>query len=119
MGKNEFLKRRDEREQAILDAAEQIGMQKMWDYVQLALRDPEIMGKDTFGRKRLEKLYKKLGQMADYYHTAFTNDVDADHRQEELDRQLKEIWQGDLSTFYDRYPQLKKQKYDKPKKGWV
>lgn len=119
MGKNEFLKKRDARDQAMLDAGEQIGMQKMWDYVQLALRDPEIMGKDTFGRMRLEKLFRKLSEMADYYHTAFTDDVEADHRQEELDRLLGEIWQEDLSTFYDRYPQLKKQKYDKPKKGWV
>ena len=60
MAKNDFLDRRNTREQAILDAGEEIGMQKMWDYVQLALRDPKIMGRDTFGRKRLEKLYQEV-----------------------------------------------------------
>ena len=119
MAKNGFLDRRNTREQAILDAGEEMGMQKMWDYVQIVLRDPEIMGRDTFGRKRLEKVYHELSKVANYYHTAFTNDVEADHRQEELDARLKEVWQEDLVPFYGRYPRLKKQQYNKPKKGWV
>ena len=119
MGKNEFLRKRDERDQKLLDAGEEIGMQKMWDYIQVVLRNPEVMDKDTFGRKRLAKVYHELSKVADYYHTAFTNDVEADHRQYELDAQLKEVWKEDFAPFYDRYPQLKKQKYDKPKKGWV
>ena len=50
------------------------------------------MGKDTMGRKRLEKLYHKCQNLANYYHTAFTFDVEADHRQQELDGQLREVW---------------------------
>lgn len=119
MGKNGYLERQAARDQAILDAGEEIGMQKMWDYVQLALREQSIMGRDTFGRERLHKVYQEVSKLADHYHLAFTNDVAADHRQEELDARLKEVWQEDLCPFYDRYPQLKKQKYDKPKKGWV
>lgn len=116
---NAYLDRQHQRDQKCLDVGEEMGMQKMWDYIQIALRDPEIMGKDTLGRKRLEKLYKRCSQLADHYHTAFTNDVEADHRQEELDSRLREVWNDDLSPFYERYPYLKKQKYNKPKKGWV
>lgn len=116
---NAYLEKQRQRDQAMLDAGEQMGLQKMWDYIQIALRDPQIMGKDVFGRKRLEALYKKCSQLADRYHAAFTDDVEADHRQEEMDKLLGEIWGEDLSPFYERYPQLKKQKYDKPKKGWV
>ena len=119
MAKNGYLERRDAREQAILDAGESMGMQKMWDYIQLALRNPKTMGKDIFGRKRLEALYHDVSELASYYHTAFTDDVEADHRQEELDARLEEVWEEDLSPFYERYPQFKKQKYNKPKKGWV
>ena len=116
---NAYLDKQNRRDQAILDTGEMMGMQKMWDYIQIALRDPEIMGKDVFGRKRLEALYKKCSQLAGHYHTAFTTDVDADHRQEELDKLLGEVWDKDLCPFYERYPQLKKQKYNKPRKGWV
>lgn len=116
--KNTYLERRQAVNQGFLDAGEQMGIQKMWDYIQIALRDPEVMGKDVLGRKRLEKLYKKTAELADYFHTAFTDDVEADHRQEELDGALREIWDKDLSTFYERYPQLKKVDYTKSRKNW-
>ena len=116
--KNTYLERRQAVNQAMLDTGEQMGIQKMWDYIQIALRDPETMGKDVMGRKRLEKLYKKTMELANYFHTAFTDDVEADHRQEELDGALREIWGKDLSTFYERYPQLKKMDYNKSKKNW-
>jgi hypothetical protein len=118
-GNNAYLKKRDDRNQAFLDAGEDMGMQKMWDYVQIALRDPKVMGKDVFGRKRLEKLYKKVDELAEYYKTAFTFKVDADKLQRDFDAQLKEVWQEDLCPFYERYPYLKKITYEKAKKGWV
>ena len=46
----------------------------MWDYIQIVLRDPEVMGKDTFGPGRLERLYKGLKKAKDEYHIAFTSD---------------------------------------------
>ena len=116
--KNTYLERRQAVNQAFLDTGEQMGIQKMWDYIQIALRDPETMGKDVMGRKRMEKLYKKTAELADYFHTAFTDDKEADHRQEEMDAALREIWGSDLSTFYERYPQLKKLDYNKPRKNW-
>ena len=53
--KSGYLERRQAVNQAFLDAGEQMGIQKMWDYMQIALRDPEVMGKDVLGRKRLKK----------------------------------------------------------------
>ena len=116
--KNYYLERRQAVNQAFLDTGEQMGMQKMWDYIQIALRSPEVMGKDVLGRKRMEKLYKKTSELAYYFHTAFTDDKEADHRQEEMDAALGEIWTDDLRTFYERYPQLKRLDYNKPRKNW-
>lgn len=116
---NAYIKQRDARNQAFQEAGEEMGLQKLWDYVQIALRDPEIMGKDVFGRKRLEKLYTKCMELADHYKVAFTFDVEADKIQRDFDAQLREIWGEDLVTFYERYPYLKKTRYDKPMKGWV
>lgn len=116
--KNTYQQRRQAVNQAFLDAGEQIGMQKMWDYMQIALRDPETMGKDVFGRQRIEKIFQKTRELANYFHTAFTDDKEADVVQERMDGALREIWGNDLVTFYDRYPQLKKMDYSKPKKNW-
>ena len=116
--KNAYLERRNAVNQAMLDAGEQMGMQKMWDYLQIALRDPETMGKDVFGRQRMKKLFQKTKELAEHFHTAFTDDKEADYCQEELDSALREIWGEDLSTFYERYPQLKKVDYTKSKKNW-
>ncbi len=86
---NGYLKKRNEINQSFLDAGEQLGVQKMWDYMQLALRDPKVMGKDTFGPERLKKLFKAMQELASEYHTAFTDDKEADYYQEKLDKQLK------------------------------
>jgi hypothetical protein len=118
MGKNDYLAKRNAINQAFLDAGEQLGMQKMWDYVQMKLRDPKIVDKDIFGRERLEKLFIGCKECADYFHPAFTDDVEADYKQEEMDAILREVWKEELSPFYERYPQLKKIQYDKGKKNW-
>lgn len=116
--KNTYLDRQRQRDQAFFDAGERVGIQKMWDYMQIALRDPEIMGKDVFGRKRLEKLFYKSKELADYFHTAFTDDKEADLVQRDMDAVLREIWGDDLSTFYERYPELKQLGYTKSRKNW-
>ena len=116
--KNTYQQRRQAVNQAFLDAGEQMGFQKMWDYMQIALRDPEVMGKDVFGRQRMEKIFQKTRELADYFHEAFTDDKEADLRQEQMDAALREIWGKDLYPFYERYPQLKKIDYTKSKKNW-
>ena len=116
---NAYLEKQRKMYQGFFEAGEQIGLQKAWDYVQIALRDPEVMGKDILGRKRIEKVFNKMRELVDFYHTAFTDDVEADYCQEKLDAQLREIWGDDLKTFYERYPDLKKLDYNKPRKNWV
>lgn len=118
MSKNDYIKRQQAVQQGFLDAGEQMGMQKMWDYLQIAVRCPDVMGNDILGRKRIEKIFAKCKELADHYHEAFTDGVEADYRQEELDGVLREIWGDDLNTFYERYPQLKKVDYKKSRKNW-
>lgn len=119
MAKNDYIRQLRDREQKVFDAGTRLGIQQCWDFVQLALRDPDVMGRDIFGRTRLEKLYQGIKERVDHFHPAFTAEVEADVRQEELDRCLREIWADDLTPFYERYDELKKFTYDKAKKGWV
>lgn len=117
MSKNGYLEKRAALNQGLLDAGEQLGMQKMWDYIQLTLRDPAVMGKDIFGKKRLQEIFDNLKVLADRYHVCFTDDVEADYYQEELDALIKRGC-DEFYPFYERYPQLKKLGYTKSRKGW-
>ena len=119
MAKKDFLARQAATQRAYFDAGLQCGRQQILDMMTLVLRDPSIMGKDIFGRARIEKLFAKCQEYDSYYDLCFTKHVDADKRQEEMDRVLKEIWGNDLCPFAERYPYTKYYGYNKPLKEWV
>lgn len=118
MANKDFLQRMKDREQAALDVGEEMGVQKMWDFLQLALRDERVVGKKRWGRKKLNKLYKVIAEYANHFHTCFTMHPEADVRQEELDRMLAEVWDMDLQLFKERYPYCKEFSYKKSRKEW-
>ena len=115
---NGYHERQKANRQAILDVGEQLGTQKMWDYVQIALTDPEVMKNKTFSRKGIETLFAEVHRLADTYNVAFTDDKEADYYQEKMDAKLREKWGEDLTPFYERYPMIKRLGYDKARKGW-
>jgi hypothetical protein len=118
-GKNSYIKQRDERDRKFFLAGMMMGVQLAHDFIQIALRDPETMKKDVFGRERIEKLFAKVKDLDEHFNIAFSDDKEADYKQEELDANLKEIWGKDLVPFHQRYPYAKKLGYLKPRKGWV
>lgn len=118
-GKNEYLQKRDERDRQMLLAGMNLGMQAATDYMQIALRNPKVMKKDTFGRGRIDKILREIMELDDKFSKAYSADVDADYYQEKMDALLREIWGDDLLPFAERYPGLKKHGYNKPRKGWV
>lgn len=115
MAKNDYQKRLEQMKQAYFDAGEEMGIQKVWDAVQLAIRD---IDKKRWGRKKLAKLYKQTKFYIDYYHEAFTMSPEADVKQDEQDKCLKEIWGDDLVPFKDRYPYCKEFSYKKSRREW-
>lgn len=52
--KNRYIEERDAMRRAFFDAGLQCGRQQILDMVSIVLRDPDIMGKDTFGKDRLQ-----------------------------------------------------------------
>ena len=119
MGKNEFLKQREERDRKVFAAGLNMGMQIAGDYFQISLRNPKVMCNRPFGRKKIDRIMKDAMELDEYFNPAFSSDVEAERFQEEMDRKLREIYGDDLLPFSERYPNLKTTKYDKPKKGWV
>lgn len=118
MGRGDFLAQQKQMQQDCIDLGEKFGIQKMWDYISIVLHDPDVMGKDTFGAQRLDKIYEAMKKLADEYSVAFSQDKEADYYQDMMDRQLKEVYGDRAEPFYVRYPELKKIKYDKARKGW-
>ena len=119
MAGNDYLKKRAARDQAWLDVGEEFGMQKMADYIAIALHDPDVMGKNVYSRERIDKFFDKLSEIADYFSKAFSQDKEADYYQEQLDKAQREIYGDDMQPFNVRYPYMKEISYKKAKKGWV
>ena len=85
MGKNGYLDRRKVRDDVMQDAIKQTYMQYMTDMLILTLNDPEVMGKDVFGYKRLKKVLDAWGRYYDQFFDALTKNPEADYAREKMD----------------------------------
>lgn len=104
MGKNGFLERQRIERQAYFDAGLQMGRQQILDMVSVVLNDKDIMGKDTFGKDRLLKVIKGVGDYIDVFQKAWERDDETDYYQVKLDQQLAKIYgEGMHDTFFKRY----------------
>lgn len=115
MPKNDYLSRKLHREQEVFDAGLRIGRQQMCDYITLALRDPETMGKDTFSGKRILKVLRKTNDLMNEFNKAFEKCDEADYYQEKLDDLLREAYGDEIAegffAFFDRYECVKRFDY--------
>lgn len=103
MGKNSFLAQQQAKQKAFFEAGLQSGRQQIMDMISLVLRDPAIMGKDTFGKERLLKVVQGVGDYIDKYQPAWEKCDDADYYQQKMDDALAEAYGGLADSFYTRY----------------
>ena len=104
MAKNDFLARQRETQRAYFEAGLRSGRQQILDMVSLVLRDPDIMGKDIFGRDRLLKVVKGVGEYIDTYEKAWLKDDETDYYRDKLDAALAEAYGENLhDSFLQRY----------------
>ena len=114
MGKNGYLARQRAMQQTYFDAGLQSGRQQILDMMSLVLRDPEIMGKDTFGKDRLIKVVKGIGDYLDKYCIAWERSDEADYYQNKLDAALAEAYGETLhDSFFQRYEFAREYDYQK------
>lgn len=118
---NGYLEKKAYRERALLDIGVDSGAQRIIDYLQCVLRDPEVMGgtKRVLGRPTIRKILDGIGKRDNYYANAYTLQKDADKLQQELDKELYDIWGEEACSFDERQPYIKKPEYKKAMKGWV
>lgn len=116
MVKNDFLARQKATQQAFFTAGLQCGRQQIIDMVSLVLRDPDIMGKDTFGKDRLLKVVKGIGEYIDTYQKAWEKDDETDYYRAKLDEALAQAYgEGLHDTFLKRYEYLPDYDYKRGK----
>jgi hypothetical protein len=114
MGKNDFLARQKIMQQTYFDAGVQSGRQQILDMMSLVLNDKDIMGKDVFGKDRLVKVVKGIGEYLDKYYLAWQKDDEADYYQKKMDAGLAQIYgEGMHDTFYKRYEFAPEYDYNK------
>lgn len=117
MRKNDYIARRDAERKGFFTAGEQVGRQIMLDMMVLALRDPDIMGKDTFGKDRLLKVVKGIEHYMDVFDKAFQATDETDYWRAKLDAALADAFgEGMHDTFSQRYEYCRD--YDYVKGRW-
>lgn len=102
MGKN-LLARQKETNKAYFDAGLQMGRQQILDMMSLVLNDPEIMGKDTFGKERLTRVVIGIQEYINRYQPAWERCDEADYYQVKMDEALASVYGGLADSFYQRY----------------
>ena len=112
---NKYIAQRDADREGFFVAGCDTATQQMFDMMCLALHDPNVMGKDTFGAERLKKLHKALFEYEEKFHEAWIGTQDSDWYQEKLDAELRSIF-GEIAPFNERYPYQKEWNYNKPMK---
>lgn len=116
MAKNGYLARQKALQDACFEAGLRCGRQQILDMVSLVLRDPDIMGKDTFGGKRLMKIVKGVGDYIDKYNLAWQKHDDTDYWRDKMDEALAEAYGETLhDSFLKRYEFAPEYDYTKGK----
>ena len=115
-GKNKYIAERDAMRRGFFEAGLQSGRQQIIDMVSLVLRDPDIMGKDTFGGARLLKVVKGIGEYIDTYEKAWQKDDETDYYRTKLDEALAQAYGDTLhDSFLKRYEFAPEYDYKKGK----
>ena len=115
--KNAFLEKQTRIQDNFWNAGMDTGMQLAADCFQAVLNDPDVMGKDVFGSKRIKRICDEVQRCIDYYFDALdVRNPEADVMQEKLDAVLRRLWGDELTPFQGRYPMIKRCSYVGKKK---
>lgn len=115
--KSSFLEKQAVGRQVYMDATADTYTQLMVDVFILTLNDPDIMGKDVFGKKRIDRVMAGVQENFDYYKKALEYGKTKQERiektpeyyQDKMDRALRRILGNDgFVDFEGRYDWLKK-----------
>ena len=100
--RNSFLERQQNEKNFYFDVGVQYGRQQIIDAMSLALHDPDVMQKDTFGKTRLLKLVNAIGDYIDRFQPAWEKRDDTDYYRAKLDAALSDAYGVELHDSFER-----------------
>lgn len=101
---NAYLAKREKEQKARDMIVMQWSHQMCYDALTLVLNDAEVMGKDVFGKKRLEKLAGALNDKITEMLPGMSGAVNASHIRRQVDDELQKICGEDFPSWEERYP---------------
>lgn len=110
---NAFLAKQEAIRQRCFEVACDTTAQQYFDYMSIVLNDPEVMGKDVFGEKRIRKVHDAMVALDRQFSEAWAGGPESDWYQEKLDARLRRIFKK-IIPFMQRYPYLKEWDYNRP-----
>lgn len=109
MRNNGLMKKQKLRDSVMETAVKQTFQQYMVDMFIISLNDPDVMGKDVLGYKRLKKVLDAVQRNYDTYYDSMTKNPEADYFRWKIDEIMKRIMPLDVYlTFEKRYEWLPK-----------
>lgn len=109
MAKNGYLERQKQLVNANRQAEKETMTQFLVDTLCITLNDPEVMGRNAFGRKRLTRVVNAWMATYDLYYGALL-DKDSKELREKMDQKLSRILRSECEPFQKRYEWLKEPK---------
>ena len=115
MGQN-LAKRINQMQDTFFSEGIRVGIQYNNDLMFLVLNDPDYMGKDVFGAKRLQKLHEAAEEAGNYFADMLdARKPEADVLRAKMDKRLKQILGDKFAPFEVRYDTLTEVRYGKRK----
>jgi len=103
MAKNEYARKLRERKAMEAKLVELWTAQLCLDVIALVLNDPEVMGRDVFGKERLLKVAAAFNELYSDAFTAMTPGPSASYVREKIDERLVKIFGEDFDRWEKRY----------------
>lgn len=103
MAKNAYLARQAEKQKERDMIVMARSLQLCYDALTLVLNDPEVMGKDVFGEKRLNKLCKALNAKIGEILPGLSGSVNASHVRRLTDDALAKVCKESFVPWEERY----------------
>ena len=103
MGKNDYVKRLQARKQLESEITQRWTAQLCLDVITIVLNDPEVMGKDTFGKERLHRIGEAFNRYYSECIVGLSPDAAASYVREQIDRLLVKIWGPEFESWEERY----------------
>lgn len=103
LAENRRLKERIAYLEAKLDVIQQWHGQFQDDIMTIVLADADVMGKDTFGPKRIARITEARDRLWDELKQALDNKPESDYLRETIDRRLRQIMQEQAAPWPERY----------------